>query len=750
MTLPVTHADMAQDIARGPDARSLRDSSPSPTGDRLSFAKLFNMLRRRMWLIIGVAAAIFVIGLFVTLWQPKIYTADAIVRLTGSNRELAAKVGDEAEPTMAGDADVATEIQVVGSLGMAREIVRKYHLVDNRQFNPFVNPPASTLSRLLGGGGSPVDPRKLDPEQRQKMEDQLVRYLRSGLGATRIGTSYSIGIAYRHHDPEMAAMLANAYANEYAQSQVNEKRTATSEAIGFLRDKVEELRTQATADFAEVQNYRIRNGLPSTTGASLTEQDISVYNQQAATARAEAAADAARLETARAQLRRGSMGDDVGEALESPVVSALRSQRGQLVVKVADLRVRYGDRHPDLQRARQELTDLDKQIQEEIDRVISNLEAKAAVSSQRLASLSGTLGSAKGQLLTNNKAMVALDDLQRRAEASQGLYESYLARYRETSASSGTERSDARVLTLASPPSMPTSPNIFLNLFFASICGVGLGLVAAFVVEMQFRGLTTAADVEKRTGLPYLGMVPENGTAKHHAPSPIETIISMPNSILAESLRNVHASIQIPGLKRAQVIAVTSALPAEGKSVLSALLGLVSAQTGHRTIVVDCDIFRRGLSHEFQIHDGPGLLEMGDGSTGLDDAIRTVSGGLHILPIVSRGSEGDRLTDKGLIQAAVAQLKERYDLVILDCPPLLAVAETREIAGLSDGVILAAKWRSTPDEAIVTASRLLPARLTHYVGIALTRVDLRKQSRYAPDDTSSYYTQYQQYVAKAA
>ncbi len=749
MTLPATHAQ-PQDLANGPGARSLRESTPSPAGDRLSLSKLINILRRRLWLVIAVSFAIFLIGLLVTLWQPKIYTADAIVRLTGSNRELAAKVGDQSELTMAGDADVATEIQVVGSLGMARQIVRKYDLVDNRRFNPFVNPPTSTLSRLLGGGGSSIDPRRLTPEQRQKMEEQLIRYLRSGLGATRIGTSYSLAISYRHHDPEMAAMLANAYANEYAQSQVNEKKTATSEAIAFLGNKVEELRAQATADFAEVQNYRIRNGLPSTTGASLTEQDISVYNQQAATARAEAAADAARLETARAQLRRGSAGDDVGEALESSVISALRAQRGQLVVKMADLRVRYGDRHPDLQRARQEMADLDKQIQEEIDRVISNLEAKAAVSSQRLASLSGTLSSAKGQLLNNNKAMVALDDLQRRAEASQGLYESYLARYRETSASSGTERSDARVLTLASPPTMPTSPNIILNLLFASICGVGLGLIAAFVVEMQFRGLTTAADVEKRTGLPYLGMVPENGTARHHAPSPIETITSMPNSILAESLRNIHASIQIPGLDRAQVIAVTSALPSEGKSITSALLGLISAQMGHRTIVVDCDIFRRGLSHEFRIDEGPGLIEVGGGPNALDPAIRTVGGGLHVLPIVARGSQGDRLTDKGLIQAAVAQLKERYDLIILDCPPLLAVAEAREIAGLSDGVILAAKWRSTSDDAIATAARLLPPRLAHYMGVALTRVDLRKQNRYAPDDSTSYYTHYQQYVSAPA
>ncbi|MEH6756668.1 MAG: polysaccharide biosynthesis tyrosine autokinase [Parasphingorhabdus sp.] len=750
MTPPNVFSDHNPNVALVGHGSDIVEPIPQNNDDRLNLGIIRNILRRRLWLLLSITAFIIGFGIIVTLLQPKIYTANAVVQLTGSNRELAAKVGNETEPVMAGDADVSTQIQVVGSLKMARQIVEKYKLAENFIFNPYTNPPKSALMKLIGGRPEAIDIRKLSVDERSDMDDKLVQYLRSGLGAARIGTSYSIGISYRHHNPEIAAMLANAYVTEYAESQVTEKKSATSEATGFLRTKVEELRAAATADFAAVQNYRVGHGLLSTSGASLTEQDISVYNQQTATAKAEAAADRARLNTARRQLTSGSKGDDVGEALESSVVSSLRSQRGQLIVKVADLRTRYGTRHPELQRAQQELGDLDQQIQEEIDRVISNLEARANVSEQRLASLTGTLGSAKGTLVHNNKAMVALDDLERRAEASQGLYESYLARYRETLASSGTERSDARILTLAEAPNFPSSPNIFLNILFACLVGLGLGLLAAFITEMQFRGLTTGSDVERRTGLPFLGISPENSSLKHRAETALETVSQYPNSVLAESMRSIYSSVHMSMNDRGQVLAISSAVPDEGKSILSSLLGLTAAAIGTRTIIVDCDIFRHGLSRNFSLEGGSGILEVASGKSSLDEALRTVPDStLSILPIISRGGEGDRLTNNGAIQAIVAQLKERFDLVILDCPPLLAIAEAREIAALADGVILAARWRSTSDDAIRSAARLLPPKLNNYIGVVLTRVNLKKQSRYAPDDATSYYSHYQKYAAVA-
>src|SRR5262249_24500417 len=157
--------------------------------------------------------------------------------------------------------------------------------------------------------------------------------------------------------------------------------------------------------------------------------------------------DQAALSVARTQLL-GGVGR-VGEATASPVVQALRSQRAQLSVKVADLSNRYFDKHPDLINARQQLADIDAQIADEINRTLRALEAKAQASQERLASLAGSLNQARGKLACNNGALVGLDDLDRKAQASQALYASYLNRYNQFVALSGTEQPNARIISAA-------------------------------------------------------------------------------------------------------------------------------------------------------------------------------------------------------------------------------------------------------------------------------------------------------------
>jgi uncharacterized protein involved in exopolysaccharide biosynthesis/Mrp family chromosome partitioning ATPase len=751
MNLPGTYERPHQSLEMQGMGRGVGDAFPDAGDDRFHFRQLLNILSRRTRLFALTVAAMLALGIIITAMQPRVYEASSVVLLRNYDQKLEQRVTkSEDDQEMRGDADVSTEIQVIGSMDMADRVARSLRLVENPAFNPYLDPQPSLIGRLLGQSIEPVDLKKLTPAERQEMEASIARLVRSGLSVQRIGTSYSVAIIYNSRDPALAAQIANAYATEYVQSQITSKQHTTDEATSFLAKKVEELRHQATADFAAVQAYRVRNGLLSNSATALAEQDISVYNQQTATARAEAAADVARLNTALAQLRRGSSGDDVGEALDSPVVSSLRTQRAQIGARVADLSARYGSRHPELLRAKEELASVDGQIQEEIDRVISNLEAKSAVSRQRLGSLNSSLGQAEGELAQNNTALVALDDLQRRSEASQGLYESYLGRYRELMAGSGTEQSEARLLTEAIPPYLPSSPRVMLNLALALLLGLVMGVVAAIAAEMQYKGLTTAADVEKRLGLPYLGLTPDHKSLDEFGDDPLETLALYPNSVLAESVRGIYSATHIPVAGRAKVLAVTSALPGEGKTMLSAMLGLTAAKLGARAVVVDCDIVLRGLSHltGFDYGDGLGLRMLVAGECTLAQAVRPTNfERLSVLPITTRAEAGERLTGNGAINAIVAQLKEQFDVVILDCAPLLAIAEARDIAALADGVIIAAHWRKTSSDAVRSAAKLLPARLAAYTGVVLSRVNLRKQNRYANDDSSSYAASYQRYVA---
>lgn len=716
--------------------------------DRLDFRGFIAILRRRMRVLIATIALFLTLGVLISLLQQKVYDASTFVLLKSSGGKLEERVTERTEQKdMTGDADVSTEIQVIGSLDLSQRVVRNLKLVESPEFNPLLVRKTS----FFGNTREPVNLATLTAEQREKLETQVVQNVRRGLGAERLGTAYAVRIGYRSSNPQTAAKLANAFAEEYIRWQVAQKKEATSEAAEFLASKVGELRQQATADFGAVQQYRVQNGLLSNAATGLAEQDISVYNQQSATARAEAAADAARLSTAKRQLQDGSNGEDVGEALSSPVVSSLRTQRAQIATRVADLSERYGSRHPDLLRAREELAEIDRQIQAEIDRVISNLEAKTEVSQGRLASIEASLGSAKSVLGRNNSALVTLDDLQRRAEASKGLYESYLSRYQQVMAGSGTEQPEAKIVASAFPPSVPSSPNIPLNLILAGLCGILFGVIAAMAAEMQYKGLTTADDVETRLGLPFLGLTPESSTLEHHATTPIKTLIEQPDSLLAEAVRAIHSATHLPSNGRARVLAVSSAVPGEGKTVLSAMLGLTAAASGAKVVVIDCDILLRGLSRLASAFEGPGLREVTAGTTTIDEAIRQWHGSsLSYLPITSSPEPGERLTMNGAIHAVIGQLKERFDLIVLDCPPLLAITEAREIAALADGVVLAVHWRKTSSDAVRAAARLLPARLAAFTGVVLSRVDMRKQRRYANDETTAYASAYERYLVAAA
>lgn len=731
--------------------KGLGDAFSDAQDDRFHFRQFLNILSRRTRLFALMVGLMLALGMIVTALQPRIYEASAVVLLRDSDQKLEQRVTNVVEEqVMVGDADVATEIQVIGSLDLADRVAKSLRLIENPSINPSLRSDTSVLSRLLGRGTEPVDLAELTPAERRKMDASIAQIVRTGLSVTRIGTSYSVQITYRHPDPELAAQIANTYAYEYANAQVSSKQRTTNEATAFLASQVEKLRNQATADFAAVQAYRVRNGLLSNSATTLAEQDISVYNQQAASARAEAEGDVARLNTALSQLREGSRGDDVGEALSSSVVSALRTQRAQIGARVADLSARYGGRHPELLRAREELASVDHQIQEEINRVVSNLEAKVAVSQQRLASLNTSLGSAETDLARSNSALVALDDLQRRAQASQGLYESYLARYRELMAGSGTEQSEARVLTEALTPKKPSSPHMMLNLVLATAIGLVLGVLAALVAEMQYKGLTTAQDIEKRVGLPYLGLTPDNQSLDEHSHNALATLTEFPDSVLAESVRAIYSATHIPTAGRGRVLAVSSALPGEGKTMLTAMLGHTAANAGMRTVIVDCDIILRGLSRLIDVREGPGLRELVARQASLEEVLYpTNCPNLSILPITSPADAGERLTGSAAIHATVAQLRERFDVVLLDCAPLLAIAESREIAALADGVVLVAHWRKTSADAVRAAAKLIPARLASYVGVVLSQVDLRKQHRFANDDSASYAASYQSYVAAA-
>ena len=715
--------------------------------DRLDFNSLISTLRRRLSLFLVVTLGIFGLSVLLVSFATRLYTASAVVVIETGREVFAPNDSGQTYIDSSGTAVVDTEVQVLQSNELANKVAVAMKLDEASRYDPSSDRPGrrAQILAFITGQQLPMSQRRFDAQAQREF---VISQLKKGLEVRRSGETYALEIDYTSGDPDFSAAVANEYARQYINQAVERRQKANENAIAFLQKRLPELREAANKATADVQQYRIRNNLLSANASQLTEQELSVYNQNVASARAAAAQDEARLTTARRQLATGSRGDDVGEALQSGVVSSLRTQRATAGSEFAELNARYGPRHPDVIKAQQRIADLDKSIQAEINRVISNLEAKTRVSSAQLASIESSRGGARGTLAASNRALVGFEQLTRAAEAAQLGYQSYLDRYTQAMAQLGTEQPNARIITWAQVPGAPSSPNVPLNLFLAAILGLGAGLAAAFIVELSFRGMTTGDEVEQRLGVPYLGSVLTMRSVVKFKGTPLDSLVDHPRSAFAEGFRSLQTSIEYSIDAVAGVVAITSALPREGKSTIAAGLARIAALDGGRVLLIDCDLRRRSINNLIAEPRAAGLIEVLSGEAKVKDAlVLDTPSGAWLLPINHGPIQNSDPFSGEPMRKLLNELRGEFSYIVLDCPPLLPIADARVLATLADATVLVARWRRTSDHAVASALRLLSPSRTNLAGVVLTQVHARKQARFGYGDSTYYYNNYKGYFA---
>lgn len=717
--------------------------------------QLLATFRRRLKLFLALALLVFVVVVVLTLRATPLYTSTASVMIDNRTEQVV-----DTEAVLSGlpadTATVDTEVEVLKSRQLAERVVAALDLDQDPEFNSALREPGlfgqitGGVRSLFGAAAPDAADAQLSEIEAQKQRERVVDTVRERLEIRRVGLTYVMGVSFTSPNPEKAARIANAFAENYLLEQLQAKFEATRQANAWLNSRLAEIRTEVIEAETAVEQYRNANNLLSASGATLTEQEISTYNTQLATVRAQQAEDEARLATARQQLARGSTGEDVGEALGSTVVQQLRARRAEVSGRVADLSSRYGPRHPDMVRVERELADIDAQIQAEIGRIVSNLEARVQVSRQRTASMQGSLAGARGTLAANNNASVRLNELQRNAESSRTLYQGLLDRFKETTSQEGLEESDARIVSRAIIPTAPSSPNVPLNLALGLILAVAAGAGAVVLSEMLDAGMSTGEDVETKLGLPHIGSVPlvsSVADAKDLGLAPADYLLAKPLSAFSEAIRALRTSILFSRVGRpVRLVMVTSTLPGEGKSTTAVCLARSAAQAGQSVVIVDCDLRRRAVNRLFGVEPESGLLDVLNGTTSLEAALYLdAASGAHVLPLTNNSFTPKDVFNSEAMDTLLTRLGQTFDLVILDTAPVLAVADTRILASKADTVVFLTRWRTTPQKAITNSLKLLNKAGAHVAGVALVQVDMKAQARYGYGDAGYYYGAYKSY-----
>ena len=721
--------------------KSLETSDES---DEINLRGLLRILWRRRTAIASVVFLLTTLAVIVLFQISPRYTASALVMIDPRDTQI---VDIEAVMSgLAGDMEtIQSEIEIIKSRGLAEKVIRKTALYNNPEFNARLRPVTfqDSVAGFLRNAATALFSRSDKPVAAR--EDQfdlervgIIRAFLRNLEVSRRGHSRVIEIRFESKRPRTAVVIANAIADLYLVEQLEAKFEMTQRATLWLNDRLSELREKVEVTETAVEAYRKQAGLIEGEKASLASQQVSELNTQLVLVRSARAEAEARLRDAEFRLKKRGGVYSVAEVLSSSLIQRLREQEAQLDRKVAELASEYGAKHPRMINARAEMRDLRDKIRIEVGKIVQSFrnEVKVVVASEK--SLKESLKMLQQRVAELNSSEVQLRALQREAKANRDLYETFLSRFKETSTQEDMQQIDARIITRADLPSAPSFPNKRMIIALVFVSSIFLGVVLAFAMEHIDHGFRSMEQIERLIGAPALGLVPAVGKSKG---APEKYAVEKPTSMLGEAVRTIYTALVLSNVDTPpRVVLVTSALPKEGKTTTTLLLGRLYAMLGKRAIIIDTDLRRPQVHAKLDLNETPGLVELLTGKATPEEVIqRDEASGADVIVAGTAGPNAAELLSSDRLKSLLSKLGEYYDLVVLDSPPTMAVADARVLAHFADRTILVIRWAATKREiAAMAVKHILDAGGT-LAGIVLSRVNIRKHASYGYGDSGYYY-----------
>lgn len=738
----------------------LQDSEDD--GGELDIRTILAPLWRGKWIVAISVLFALIIGLLTTSQQTPLYVASGKVMFDIQRANIQA--GEAVlNSGFAERGALQNQVEVLRSTSLIKRVIAELNLDQNVEVNPSLRPPverwsdkitlppeindlmvAVGLKRLPGPPPNPDDVA-------QNIERAVIANVLRGLRLRPVEGSQVIEITYVSRNPTLSAAIVNAVAEQYIVDQLEGKLETFRSATTWLTDRVAELQTRVEASEAAILASRAR--LTEQAGSSLE----AIRGQLVAlnTARGQAQSVVSQLDAQYTRLRdtlsAGAEVSALSEVRGSAVIAELRTREAGLVTRDDELSATLRPNHPTRARVATELAEVRAEIRAEVERILEGLRVDLEAARELENRLGEETRALEEQELRLSTDSVEIQNLEREAQASRILYENLLSRLQETNAQEDLQTADARVLTPAEPPLYPIDTAKNRTLAIALVVGLGLGVGLVFLLERLNNTFRSPLQLEKLLGQPVLATIPTVG-ARMKRNEVIGVLRKKPNSALAESIRNLRTSILFSNVDEPpKVVMFTSSVPREGKSTTSMLMALTSQQMGKSAIIVDCDLRLPALAKLLKVDDGkPGLLSVINDSATVQDAIHVEpETGLHVL--MTRPSERTAKISAADVLASVRfrhlieELSGTYDLVVLDAPPTLVVADARILSALADSVIFAVRWDSTPRAAVKEGLHELNSVNARVTGVVMTLVNEDRASKYAYDGYQHYKGKYRDY-----
>ena len=684
----------------------------------INFSQILGTVwRGKWWLFLSMMITVSLAVIWLTQVAVPLYTATSVVMLQNRNEQVV-----DFESVLSGigsdQNSVNTEVEVFKARGLVERLVEQLGLEKDPEFNETLRLEHPwQLSVLIRDAKKALGLyTPAPPPSARKIRDDTIDEVLNALTINNVRRSFVFRITAATEEPEKSTLIADKLANLYINDQIDAKFTANERATTWLAEQIGELEVELETSENAVKAFDASSNLISPETLTLRSRQLKDFRDRQSALTAQSDILARRLEKmlqAREaddpvlliQLTQDEQLGRLFNALTSGGAGSQRAFEARLQVLIQDLQI--------------ELSRIGEQIRI-LQTSITTLEAEVGAQSEEL---------------------IKLNQLERVANANRLVYEYFLSRQKEISAQRGVQQADSRLLSRAVVPDSPASPRKALVVVLAAILGILIGVVLLVIRELRNSAFRTSEDLEAATGVPVMGEITSAPTTNRRRL--LKLLATKPNSALVEAIRNLRTTILLSQMDEPpQVIMLTSSVPGEGKTTQSLGLSQNLASMGKKVLMIEGDIRRQTLREYFSTDHTRGLLSAVTHPEDVSDIIFH-SDILGVDVILGEGSKTNAADFFGAapFRDFLERMRDRYDFIIIDTPPVLAVPDARVIAKVADLSLFVVHWNTTPRWQVrkgLHAFQMINAPIN---GLVLSQVNQRSMRQYGyVSDTKGYYS----------
>tara|TARA_R110000868_G_scaffold219323_12_gene470208 strand:- start:1894 stop:4089 length:2196 start_codon:yes stop_codon:yes gene_type:complete len=693
-------------------------------GPMIDLRAIWATIYRNRFVMGLILAGCIALGILSILIMPRVYEARSSVQI---DQQIAKVLGTEDDQTMIGGADadrfLQTQVDIVKSRSMAKKVSDSLGLAANDRFLEQMG-----VGAVLG-------------DKRGKREETVLDTLQRNLDVDLKRNSRVVGILFRSREPALADRIANSYAENVISGNIQRKYSTSAYSRNFLEKQLGLAKGRLEASERSLIGYaRSAQLIDASSGAkqnweasgprSLVTANLVQLNESyaaAATARSQA--------RERWEQARGAALMTLPEVLANDGMQRLLQRRAELNADFSQLRQRLTPEHPTVSQVGAQVAELEQQIRGFAESIRNSIRNQYLTTERQYAALAAQVATLKGATLAEQDRSVQYNILQREVDTNRQLYESLLQRFKEVSAEAGIATNNISMVDLAETPRRPISPRPLINLALATLSGLCLALVYAFARERLDDAIRNPEDVESKLHMPLLGVVPEVESS-----TPVEDLQDSKSEI-TEAYNSIRTAIELSsnqGLFKS--VLVSSSSKGEGKSTTSYALARGFAMVGRKVLLIDADLRRPSLHKFLNVRQSDkGLSTLLARSSTAQESILPMGMGMtnaFFMPSGPLPPDPANLFAGDAVETLLESLSNDYDIIILDGPPVLALADATELTAAVQATIFVCAAGSAHFGQTRAAVTRLDRAHGNLIGAVVTKYNSRKTG-YGP--YSDYY-----------